>query len=73
MEIIKKLGILLHHWMEHNTEHAAEYEKWALKAKEEGLSDISQAIQKAAGIIQKSNENLQEALNLLQTYQESKE
>ena len=73
MEIIKKLGILLHHWMEHSTEHAAEYEKWALKAKKEGLSDISQAIQKAAGIIQKSNENLQEALNLLQTYQESKE
>ena len=65
MEIIKKLDILLNHWMEHNREHAAEYEKWALKVKKEGLSDISRAIQTAGEAIQKSNDHLLNALNLL--------
>ena len=68
MEIIKKLDVLINHWMEHNREHIAEYEKWALKAKDEGLSDVSRAIQTASQVIQKSNDNLQEALNSLQSY-----
>ncbi|MBW1679386.1 MAG: hypothetical protein JRJ08_04470 [Deltaproteobacteria bacterium] len=73
MEIIKKLDILLNHWMEHNREHAAEYEKWALKAKEEGLTDISQAIQTAGEVIQKSNDNLLNALNLLKKHTQGNE
>jgi hypothetical protein len=35
-ETIKKLNVLLTHWLEHNREHAAEYDKWALQAKQKG-------------------------------------
>ena len=71
METIKKLEILLSHWIEHNREHAGEYEKWAQKVKEESLPDVSQAIKTAAEVIQKSNVNLQKALNLLQNYKKN--
>ena len=71
METIKKLEILLSHWIEHNREHAGEYEKWAQKVKEESLLDVSQTIKTAAEVIQKSNVNLQKALNLLQNYKKN--
>ena len=71
METIKKLEILLSHWIEHNREHAGEYEKWAQKVKEESLLDVSQAIKTAAEVIQKSNVNLQKSLNLLQNYKKN--
>ena len=60
-EAKKKLPVLVTHWMEHNREHASEYETWADRAKEEGLMEVSHALQEAAGIIQKTNENLLKA------------
>lgn len=66
MDIQKKLEHLIHHWMEHNEGHAAEYKKWAAQAEEEGLNDVARAILKAGEVVNKSNNSLQEALNLLQ-------
>ena len=63
--IREKLEIILKHWMEHNREHASEYEKWSQKAKEEGLEDVSAAIERAIEVMQESNGNLFEALELL--------
>lgn len=69
-ELTQKLEALLHHWIEHNHSHAAEYEKWVQKAREEGLGDVGSAIEKAGVVVQNSNRHLLQALNLLQKYKE---
>jgi hypothetical protein len=63
-ETIKKLKVLLSHWMEHNQEHAAEYEKWALKAKAEGFAELDHALKEASNVIRKTNEKLANTLEL---------
>ena len=55
-ETIKKLKVLLNHWMDHNRDHAAEYERWALQAKSEGLTEVSNALKEASDGVQKTNE-----------------
>jgi hypothetical protein len=67
-ELVQKLETLLHHWIEHNQSHAAEYEKWVRKAKEEGLGDVGSAVEKAGVVVQSSNGHLQQAIDLLQKY-----
>ena len=57
-EAIRKLNVLLTHWMEHNREHAAEYDKWALQAKAEGFNEVFNALKEASEVIQKTNEQL---------------
>jgi len=57
-ETIRKLNVLLPHWMEHNREHAAEYDKWAFQAKAEGFIEVSHALKEASDVIQKANEKL---------------
>jgi hypothetical protein len=57
-ETIKKLNVLLTHWMEHNREHAAEYDKWSFQAKAEGFTEVSHALKEASDVIQKTNEKL---------------
>jgi hypothetical protein len=57
-EIIKKLTILLPHWLEHNREHAAEYDKWALQAKVQGFTEVYLPLKEASDGIQKTNEKL---------------
>jgi rubrerythrin len=38
---LEKLKILLHHWMEHNNEHAEIYRDWAKKAMILGNKEVS--------------------------------
>ena len=64
-ETTRKLNVLLMHWMEHNREHAAEYEKWALQAKGEGLLEISDYLDEASDVIQKTNEKLLKTWEIL--------
>ncbi|MBN2468509.1 MAG: hypothetical protein JXD19_10200 [Deltaproteobacteria bacterium] len=61
----ERLEVLLAHWINHNNEHAAEYERWAQRAQDEGLDDISAAIRTAATTTAQSNDSLRKALNLL--------
>ncbi len=57
-ETIKKLNVLLTHWMEHNREHAGEYENGRFQAKAEGFTEVSHALKEASDVIQKTNEKL---------------
>ena len=57
-ETIRKLNVLLTHWMEHNREHAAEYDKWALQAQSEGFTEVSHSLKEASDVIQKTHEKL---------------
>ena len=55
-----KLRVLIPHWIEHNQEHAAEFERWA-----DAVELVSPEIRTAAETIQKANLALTVALQKL--------
>ena len=65
MTEIEKLRALLPHWMEHNGEHAAEFERWAETAALAGHEDAATLIRSAARQMEEANVTLQEALERL--------
>ena len=60
MNEIDKLRMLLPHWIEHNAEHAAEFQKWVDQA-----GPARDALLDAAGLVQDANNQLQAALEQL--------
>ncbi|MBC8233871.1 hypothetical protein H8E77_30345 [bacterium] len=62
---MEKLEILLKHWVEHNEEHAGEFEAWAEKAKALGHVDAHADILSAVESMRKANEHLLKALENL--------
>lgn len=56
----KKLQVLIPHWIEHNQEHAQEFQRWAEQA-----GEAAAEIQKAAQQMTRVNETLQKALDTL--------
>jgi hypothetical protein len=62
---LEKLRALLPHWMEHNEEHAAEYERWAAMAESAGHGKAAEWIRSAAQQMAHSNRTLQQALDEL--------
>ena len=62
MDEIKKLSIVIEHWIEHNQSHTVEYQKWAQKAGELGLVKVKTEIEEAVKILSQSNHHLEKAL-----------
>jgi hypothetical protein len=62
---MEKLEILLKHWVEHNEEHAGEFEEWAEKAEASGHSDASDNILSAVKSMRQANEHLLKAMRKL--------
>ena len=60
MNEIEKLRMLLPHWIEHNEEHADEYQRWAEKAAE-ASADLLMAVE----ALKKVNQSLDVALEKL--------
>jgi hypothetical protein len=60
-----KLRLLLPHWIEHNTEHAAEFRNWAEKARAAGQEGAADEIDTAAKELGWVNEALSAALGKL--------
>jgi hypothetical protein len=67
MDDTEKLPVLIHHWVEHNNSHKAEFEKWAQRASELGLQDAGNAIRTAAARLEEASACLQQALQDLNT------
>jgi hypothetical protein len=53
MDEMEKLRVLIPHWMEHNTEHASEFQDWAetagnaapnLRAAAEAMQEVNRAL-----------------------------
>ena len=63
----EKLRALLPHWIEHNTEHAAEFHTWAEKARAAGQAKAAEEIDTAAKELGWVNEALRAALDKLET------
>lgn len=61
----EKLRALLPHWMEHNDEHAAEFQAWAGRARAAGHDEVADAIDAAAQELSAVNASLGAALEAL--------
>ena len=62
---LKKLEILLEHWVEHNEEHAGEFREWAEKSKDLSGGTVAQKINSAADYMIVANSSLQEAMKAI--------
>ena len=60
MNELDKLRVLIPHWIEHNQEHAAEFERWAQAA-----DPVSPEIRAAAEAVNNANHALRAALDKL--------
>jgi hypothetical protein len=59
---LEKLRVLLPHWLEHNQEHAVEFETWASRAAKAGEGHAAQEIRRAAAAMTSANDALEAAL-----------
>ncbi len=60
-----KLRHLLHHWMEHNQEHAEVYGEWAEKVSASGDRELSTILSRLRHETEKLNTLFEEALKLM--------
>jgi hypothetical protein len=65
MEELRRLSIVVEHWIEHNQSHMNEYEKWAQRAAELGLGSVKAEIEKAINILSQTNLHLEKALRAI--------
>lgn len=64
-ENLEKAKTLVTHWINHNSEHKADFEKWAEKLSNLGAGKTSTEIYNAAKMMDKVNEHLTRALTVL--------
>jgi hypothetical protein len=65
MDDLTKIRALLPHWIEHNEEHAAEFDQWAGNVRAAGQEDVAEEIALAAQQLGWVNEALSAALDKL--------
>ena len=53
---LKRLAVLLNHWIRHNEDHVKDYREWAEKADRQGIKEVAHNIKAAADLILQSNE-----------------
>lgn len=63
MNDIAKLKRLLHHWMDHNDEHADTYKEWAERIASQGNKELSENLLKLYVETKNLNRLFQEAIN----------
>ncbi len=66
MNELVKLRKLLHHWMEHNDEHAETYREWSDKASLLGKKELSETLLRLYNETKKLNELFEKAMNKLE-------
>lgn len=62
MNELDKLKHLLHHWKEHNDEHAETYRQWAEKASSLGNKELSKLLDKLYNETKNMNGLFEEAM-----------
>lgn len=63
MENIEKLQVLLHHWIDHNKGHEADFTKWQKIISEEGHNKLSLTFGEILEKVGEINNLLQDALD----------
>jgi len=64
-EILRKLQVMVEHWIEHNDSHVENYTEWAGKASEAGEEEIAKEIHLAILDSDAMNKHLQRAKSIL--------
>ncbi len=59
---IKKLRVLLPHWIEHNNNHIAEFRKWSSEAKNESEQEVASLLDQAIKDMEGTGKSLSKAL-----------
>jgi hypothetical protein len=59
---VDKFRVLLKHWIEHNVSHEAEFEKWARRARDADLKEVSCDISAAADSLREITDHLRDAM-----------
>ncbi len=59
---IKKLRVLLPHWIEHNNNHIAEFRKWESEARKESEQEVAKSLDQAIEDMEKTGKSLSVAL-----------
>ena len=62
LNTLKKLRVLLPHWIEHNNNHMAEFGKWENEARIESEDDVAQLLKKAISDMENGGKALSDAL-----------
>jgi hypothetical protein len=57
----EKLDKILTHWLKHNEDHAATYQSWALKARDNGMDKAADHLDAAARMTLEINTQFQAA------------
>ena len=73
MQDVEKFRVLLEHWIEHNTAHEAEFEKWARRARDADLEEVSRDISVAADGLREITGRLRDAMAHLKRSKKEKE
>jgi len=63
---LTKLRVLLPHWIEHNEEHAASFQRWVAGARELGREETARRIEEAVQRMAACNQTLKAALEALE-------
>ncbi len=61
----EKLKILVAHWIEHNSSHMKEYEKWEQRAKDEGEIDVAEILREVCDKVREIDELYKDLERLL--------
>lgn len=64
-ELVRKLRVLLPHWIEHNGEHAESFYAWAERARAGGAEHLAEHIEEAAARMEAANRDLAGAVEHL--------
>lgn len=62
MNDLKKLQLLLPHWIEHNQEHAQEFQAWAERMQGIDKADLAESLLAAAASLQQAGDHLSNLL-----------
>ncbi len=73
MQDVEKFRVLIEHWIEHNAAHGAEFEKWARRARDADLEEVSQDISAAADVLREINGRLRDAITHLKCGRKERE
>ncbi len=73
MQDVEKFRVLLEHWIEHNAAHGAEFEKWARRARDVDLEEVSRDISAAADGLREITGRLRAAMTHLKRGRKEKE
>ncbi len=65
MTDLKKMKILLPHWVTHNREHSGDYGRWIEKAEHMGMNQVADQLRQAVEKIDLANKHLEAAARLV--------